>query len=79
MYFPYLRARQFELIAIRELVLDGAIQNKIVTVFEPVKEDFNNLNLAHKIFQEKDFRAYLIVNPFQGAIHLWLQPLLHKN
>jgi len=68
MYFPYLRARQFELIAIRELVSEGALQNKIVPVFEPVKEGFNNLNLAHKIFQEKDFNAYLIVNPFQGAI-----------
>lgn len=67
MYFPYLRARQFELITVRELVSAGALQNKIVPVFEPVKEGFNNLNLAHKIFQEKNFNAYLIVNPFQGA------------
>lgn len=68
MYFPYLRARQFELITLRELALEGAIQNKIFPVLEPVKESFNNLNLAHKIFQEKDFNTYLIVNPFQGEI-----------
>lgn len=68
MYFPYLRARQFELITLRELVTEGALQNKITPVFEPVKESFNNLNLAHKVFQEKDFNAYLIVNPFQGEI-----------
>jgi hypothetical protein len=65
MYFPYLRARQFELICLRELVNEDKLQ-KITPVLEPVKESFNNLNLAHKIFQEKDFNAYLIVNPFKG-------------
>ncbi len=65
MYFPYLRARQFELITLRELVTEGVL-SKITPVLEPVKESFSNLNLAHKIFQEKDFNAYLIVNPFKG-------------
>lgn len=65
MYFPYLRARQFELISLRELVKEDKLQN-ITPVLEPVKESFNNLNLAHKIFQEKSFDAYLIVNPFKG-------------
>jgi hypothetical protein len=68
MYFPYLRARQFELITLRELVSEGELQDKIVPVLEPVKESFNNLNIAHKIFQEKNFNTYLIVNPFQGEI-----------
>ncbi|MGF7229961.1 sce7725 family protein [Arachidicoccus sp.] len=65
MYFPYLRARQFELISLRELVNDDKLQN-ITPVLEPVKEGFNNLNLAHKVFQDKNFYAYLIVNPFKG-------------
>lgn len=65
MYFPYLRARQFELISLRELVNENKLKN-ITPVLEPVKESFNNLNLAHKVFQEKDFYAYLIVNPFKG-------------
>jgi hypothetical protein len=68
MYFPYLRARQFELIMLRELVLEGVLQDKILPVLEPVKESFNNLNLAHKIFQERNFETYLIVNPFEGEI-----------
>lgn len=68
MYFPYLRARQFELITLRELVSEGELQEKIIPVLEPVKESFNNLNLAHKIFQEKDFYSFLIVNPFQGEV-----------
>lgn len=67
MYFPYLRARQFELITLRELVTEGVL-SKITPVLEPVKESFGNLNLAHKIFQEKDFNAYLIVNPFKGEM-----------
>ncbi|WP_396152357.1 sce7725 family protein [Flavobacterium sp.] len=67
MYFPYLRARQFELISLRELVIENKLQN-ITPVLEPVKESFNNLNLAHKVFQEKDFYAYLIVNPFKGEM-----------
>ena len=67
MYFPYLRARQFELITLRELVTEGVL-SKIIPVLEPVKESFGNLNLAHKIFQEKDFNAYLIVNPFKGEM-----------
>jgi len=65
MYFPYLRARQFELITLRELVAEGALQ-KIMPVIEPVKESFNNLDIAHKIFLENDFNLYLIVNPFEG-------------
>lgn len=68
MYFPYLRARQFELITLRDLVSEGALQGKIMPVIEPVKESFNNLNLAHKIFLENDFYLYLIVNPFVGDI-----------
>lgn len=66
MYFPYLRARQFELITLRELVSEGVLQNKIIPVLEPVKEGANNLDLAHKIFQENNFEAYLIVNPAVG-------------
>ena len=65
MYYPYLRARQFELIALRELALENKL-SKITPVLEPVKSGFNNLNIAHKVFQEKNQNAFLIVNPFQG-------------
>ena len=37
MYFPYLRGRQFELIALRELLEDDLIGNKIVPIIEPIK------------------------------------------
>lgn len=37
MYFPYLRGRQFELIALRELVEKDVLSSKIIPVIEPVK------------------------------------------
>lgn len=66
MYFPFFRARQFELIALRELLNENSLHEDIIPVLEPVKEAFTNLNLAHRAFQEKSLKCYLIVNPFQG-------------
>lgn len=37
MYFPYLRGRQFELIALRELVEKGVLSSRITPIIEPVK------------------------------------------
>lgn len=37
MYFPYLRGRQYELLALRELVSRGLISNKVIPIVEPVK------------------------------------------
>lgn len=68
MYYPFLRARQFELIALRELATEDATQGVIIPVLEPVKETHNNLTLAHKVFQDKNQTAYLIVNPTIGEL-----------
>lgn len=68
MYYPFLRARQFELIALRELATEEATQGVIFPILEPVKETHNNLTLAHKVFQEKNQTAYLIVNPTIGEL-----------
>jgi len=68
MYYPYLRARQFELISLRELASANVLQTYVTPVLEPVKEAFNNLNLAHKIFKEKGLNCFIIVNPLVGEI-----------
>lgn len=65
MYYPYLRARQFELIALRELALENSL-TKIIPVLEPVKESINNLSIANKVFTDKLISPYLIVNPLHG-------------
>lgn len=68
MYYPFLRARQFELIALRELAIEEAIQGVIVPILEPVKESHNSLTLANKVFMEKEQTVYLILNPKVGEI-----------
>ena len=37
MYFPILRGRQFELLALRECVNKSLLSNKIIPIVEPVK------------------------------------------
>ncbi len=68
MYYPFLRARQFELLALRELASEGATQGVIVPILEPVKETHTNLNLAHTVFNDTEQRAYLVVNPKFGEL-----------
>lgn len=68
MYYPLLRARQFELIALRELASEKATQGVIIPIIEPVKKTHNNLTLANNIFLEKDQKTYLIVNPDIGEL-----------
>lgn len=66
MYYPYFRARQFELIAIRELLKENSLSDKILPVLEPVKEEISNLNLAHNKLKEYDCGCFLIMNPQVG-------------
>ena len=68
MYYPFLRARQFELICIRELAAEGSIQGHVVPVLEPVKESSNSLNLANRALLEHGQQAYLILNPLVGDL-----------
>jgi hypothetical protein len=68
MYYPFLRARQFELISLRELAIEGATQGLIIPILEPVKFTFNNLNLAYNVFVERNQKVYLIVNPSVGEL-----------
>ncbi len=68
MYYPLLRARQFELITIRELVAENAIQGVVTPIFEPVKETHNNLDIAFDIFWKGNQSAYLILNPGIGEM-----------
>lgn len=66
MYYPILRARQFELIALRELAENNATQEFVIPILEPIKTSYNGLNIAHKILKDNSQFAYLIVNPTVG-------------
>lgn len=69
MYYPFLRARQFELIALRELANEEMTQGYILPILEPVKESHNNLDLAYKVFQFRQQAAYLIINSSAGDLN----------
>ena len=66
MYFPYLRGRQFELIALRELLENHRISSKIIPIVEPVKPTSTLLKTL-KIFVERERRIAVIFNPMVGA------------
>ncbi|GGF93957.1 sce7725 family protein [Paenibacillus abyssi] len=67
MYFPYLRGRQFELIAIRELLEKSLMSRNVVPVVEPVKLS-SALIKTMAFFQEKDRTLGLVRNPQVGSM-----------
>lgn len=67
MYFPYLRGKQFELIAIRELIEKHLIGNKIFPIIEPIKLT-STLKKTIDIADSNEFRLALIFNPEVGNV-----------
>lgn len=65
MYFPYLRGRQFELIAIRELMEANRISEKIIPIIEPVKPTSTLLKTI-QTFVAKERKIAVILNPVVG-------------
>lgn len=66
MYFPYLRGKQFELIALREFATQHPNAEKIVPIIEPVKSTFNGLTTATKVMFERQLHFALVLNPTDG-------------
>ena len=66
MYYPFLRGRQFELIALRELSQENQLQGYVSSIIEPVKKSLSSLNLANKIFTATNQSNFLVLNPEVG-------------
>lgn len=66
MYYPYLRGRQFELIALRELVEKGVLSSRITPIIEPVKLS-STLIKTIEIYGENNKSLAFIVNPKVGS------------
>ncbi len=60
MYFPYLRARQFELITLRDLVSEGALQDKIIPVKEVLRNNDINVVVNGHSFDLENFSSVLL-------------------
>ncbi len=68
MYFPYLRGRQFELIALRELVEKGVLSSKVTPIIEPVKLS-STLVKTIEIYGRNNKQLAIITNPKVGSFN----------
>lgn len=66
MYYPYLRAKQYELKALREFSAEHAGQSSIIPILEPVKQQFNALNISINEMLRNGLKFALILNPSDG-------------
>lgn len=66
MYFPFLRGRQFELIALRELLENDLLGDNIIPIIEPVKLSSSLLKTV-ELFNKKNHQLVFVQNPSVGA------------
>src|SRR5476651_587050 len=66
MYFPYLRCKQFELLALRELCKDLGQSQKISPILEPVKRSVSTLERAMDALIAYNVNFTIIINPIVG-------------
>lgn len=66
MYFPYVRGRQYELLALRELIENDILSSKIIPIIEPVKLSPTLLKTM-ETFVKKDKELIIICNPAVGT------------
>lgn len=66
MYYPYLRAKQYELKALREFSAEHGKQSSITPILEPVKQQPNALNTAIDEMLANGLKFALILNPKDG-------------
>lgn len=66
MYFPYLRGKQYELIALRELSRSLGEFRVVHPIIEPVRESTSTLRLTIEELKDKDVVFSLIINPEVG-------------
>ena len=66
MYFPYLRGKQYELLALRDFSTENQGIEKVVPIIEPVKKQFNGLNLAMSTMLANRLQFAIVLNPKDG-------------
>ena len=77
MYFPFLRGKQFELIALRELVSLPLDSTKVSPIVEPLKKNLNTIATAAKALKTIGVKVQLIVNPQYGDLKDKTDEILH--
>lgn len=70
MYYPYLRGKQFDLLAVTTLIKEQRWSGSIRPIIEPVR-DSATLKKTIELFDENDIICYLIMNPQVGTAKLF--------
>lgn len=78
MYFPYLRGKQNELIALRELLESGRISNRVIPIIEPIKLTSTLVSTVH-MFNEKKMKLAFICNPSVGGFTKDINKLIKEK
>ncbi|MCL6166203.1 MULTISPECIES: sce7725 family protein [Acinetobacter calcoaceticus/baumannii complex] len=78
MYYPILRGKQNELLALRELVEANVLGN-YTPIIEPVKNNFSSLIKAIEELNKKGIEPVVIVNPDKGDFKKSNPILSYKN
>ncbi|MDT7806720.1 MAG: hypothetical protein QOJ70_533 [Acidobacteriota bacterium] len=68
MYFPHLRGKQYELIALRECAAKLASGGKVVPIIEPVRSNIQQLSKTVKLYTDKAIPFVLVINPQCGEL-----------
>ncbi len=82
MYFPYLRSKQYELLALREIVSKWHGSGLVLPIIEPISKTDRDLKLFAKALSKAGARYILIENPSVGARkgeQKYIQSLIDSN
>lgn len=66
MYLPFLRGKQFELLALREVATELGDCSKVMPIIEPVKKDLKAANNAFTVMKQQKMKFAFILNPSKG-------------
>lgn len=76
MYLPYLRGKQFELLALRELAPLPINPSKISPIIEPLKKELKSVETAIRVLHRQQVNIQLIVNPEHGDLKRDYKPII---
>lgn len=66
MYFPYLRGKQYELIALREFAQRYVGERKILPIVEPVRNELKSVAKTVDALAASQIECAVVLNPAQG-------------
>ncbi|HCM88139.1 MULTISPECIES: sce7725 family protein [Enterococcus] len=72
MYYPYLRGKQFDLLAVNTLIKENRWSKRIRPIIEPVR-DSATLKKTIELFDKYNLICYLITNPQVGTAKLFAE------